>query len=161
MPKITPFLWFNDQAEQAAKFYVSIFNNSKIVNVLRYGDDGPKTTGQPEGSVMVVSFQLDGQEYTALNGGPHFKFTEAISLVVHCRTQAEVDKYWSKLSHGGAPGQCGWLKDKYGLSWQIVPDAAIALMMDQDPVRAKRVKNALYGMTKLDIKALKRAHAGK
>ena len=153
--------WFDDQAEAAAKFYVSLFNNSKILNVIRYGDDGPKVTGRPEGSVMIVSFQLDGQEFTALNGGPHFKFTEAISLVVNCATQKEVDYYWAKLSKGGTKSQCGWLKDKYGLSWQVVPTAAIALLFDQDLVRSQRVKTALYKMSKLDIKKLERAYAGR
>src|SRR5271170_52265 len=119
MQKITPFLWFDNQAERAVKFYTSIFKNSKILKVCRYGEAGQKASGQPEGSVMTIEFQLDGQKFVALNGGPHFKFTEAVSFVVNCQTQAEVDKFWKRLSAGGKPGQCGWLKDKYGVSWQV------------------------------------------
>lgn len=161
MQKITPFLWFNDQAEQAAKFYVSLFKNSKILQVARYGDEGMEITGRPAGSVMTVSFRLDGHEFTALNGGPHFKFTEAISLVVNCTTQAEVDKYWEKLSQGGSKGQCGWLKDKYGLSWQVVPTILPELLCDRDPEKSQRVMQAMLRMKKMDIKILKRAYAGK
>src|ERR1700758_2309954 len=128
MPRITPFLWFDTQAEEAARFYVSIFRNSKIVNVARYGEAGPG----PKGSVMTVDFELDGQEFIALNGGPHFKFTEAVSFVVNCDTQQEVDEFWEKLSAGGQQIQCGWLKDKYGLSWQIVPTVLGQLMQDKD-----------------------------
>ena len=139
MPKITPFLWFDNQAEEAANFYVSIFKNSKIVNVSRYGEAGPG----PKGSAMTVVFQLDGQEFIALNGGPHFKFTEAISFSVDCKTQQEVDEYWEKLSAGGKPGQCGWLKDKYGLSWQIVPSILGQLLGDKDPQKSKRAMEAM------------------
>jgi predicted 3-demethylubiquinone-9 3-methyltransferase (glyoxalase superfamily) len=156
MSKITPFLWFNAQAEEAANFYVSIFKNSKIVTVTRYGDAGPG----PKGSAMTVAFELDGQRFTALNGGPHFTFNEAISFVVQCETQAEIDEYWSKLSAGGgSPGQCGWLKDKYGLSWQVVPKELPALLTG-DPARSNRVMQALMKMTKLDIAALKAAADG-
>ena len=156
MPKITPFLWFDNQAEEAANFYVSIFKNSKIVNVSRYGEAGPG----PKGSAMTVVFQLDGQEFIALNGGPHFKFTEAISFSVDCKTQQEVDEYWEKLSAGGKPGQCGWLKDKYGLSWQIVPSILGQLLGDKDPQKSKRAMEAMVKMTKLDIAALQRAYEG-
>jgi len=154
MPKITPFLWFDTQAEAAAHFYVSIFNNSKIVNITRYGDAGPG----PKGSVMTVVFELDGQEYTALNGGPQFKFTEAISFSVHCKTQAEVDKFWEELSEGGEEGPCGWLKDKYGLSWQINPSILGELLNDPDPEKSKRVMEAMLKMKKIDIAGLKKAY---
>src|SRR5215471_1998969 len=147
MPKITPFLWFDNQAEEAANFYVSIFKNSKIVNIARYGDAGPG----PKGSVLTVVFQLDGREFIALNGGPHFKFTEAISFSVDCKTQREIDEYWEKLSAGGQESQCGWLKDKYGLSWQIVPAALGGMMSDPDPQKSNRVMEALLKMKKLDI----------
>jgi predicted 3-demethylubiquinone-9 3-methyltransferase (glyoxalase superfamily) len=156
MPKITPFLWFDNQAEEAANFYVSIFKNSKIVNVSRYGDAGPG----PRGSAMTVVFQLNGQEFIALNGGPHFKFTEAISFSVDCKTQQEVDEYWEKLSAGGKPQQCGWLKDKYGLSWQIVPSILGQLLGDKDPQKSKRTMEVMLKMTKLDIAALQRAYEG-
>ena len=154
MPKITPFLWFNDQAEAAANFYVSIFKNSKVVTVTRYGATGPG----PAGSVMTAVFELDGQRFIALNGGPHFKFTEAISFVVNCSTQQEIDTYWEKLSAGGDPKaqQCGWLKDKFGLSWQIVP-ANINELVQGDPETSDRVMRALMQMKKLDIGALERA----
>src|SRR3990170_5155130 len=137
--KIRTFLWFDGNAEDAAKHYVSIFKNSKILSVTRYGDAGPG----PKGSVMTVNFQLEGQEFIALNGGPHFKFTEAISLLVNCDTQREVDELWSKLSAGGEESQCGWLKDKYGLSWQIIPTALFELMLDRDPGKSKRVMEAM------------------
>jgi predicted 3-demethylubiquinone-9 3-methyltransferase (glyoxalase superfamily) len=156
MPKITPFLWFDDQAEEAANFYASIFKNSKIVKVTRYGEAGPG----PKGSAMTVVFQLDGQDFIALNGGPHFKFTEAISFSVDCKTQQEVDTYWEKLSEGGQQVQCGWLKDKYGLSWQIVPSALGELLGDPDPQKSKRVMGAMLKMKKIDIEGLKRASAG-
>jgi predicted 3-demethylubiquinone-9 3-methyltransferase (glyoxalase superfamily) len=156
MPKITPFLWFDNQAEEAANFYVSIFKNSKIVNVSRYGDAGPG----PRGSAMTVVFQLNGQEFIALNGGPHFKFTEAISFSVDCKTQQEVDEYWEKLSAGGKPQQCGWLKDKYGLSWQIVPSILGQLLGAKDPQKSKRTMEVMLKMTKLDIAALQRAYEG-
>jgi predicted 3-demethylubiquinone-9 3-methyltransferase (glyoxalase superfamily) len=154
MKRITPFLWFNDQAEEAMNFYVSIFKNSKVKNVTRYTDTEPG----PKGSVMVASFELDGQEFNALNGGPQFTFSEAISFVVNCETQQEIDEYWEKLSAGGKPLQCGWLKDKFGLSWQIVPTILPELV--QDPAKGARVMQALMQMTKLDIKALQQAHGG-
>ena len=152
--KITTFLWFDDNAEEAMKHYVSIFKNSKILSVTRNGKAGPG----PEGTVLVGSFQLEGQEFTALNGGPQFKFTEAISLVVNCDSQKEVDDLWKKLSAGGAPSQCGWLKDKFGLSWQITPRVLIELLQDKDPVKSQRVMRAMLQMTKIDIAALQRAH---
>ena len=161
MQKITPFLWFDSQAEPAAKFYVSLFKNSRITAITRYGAEGREITGRPPGSVMTVAFRLAGQEFTALNGGPHFMFTEAISLVVHCRTQAEIDRYWEKLSQGGSKGQCGWLKDKYGLSWQIVPKGMAGFFGGKDRARAGRVMAAMLKMRKLDIKALQRAYAGR
>ncbi len=160
MQKITPFLWFDSQAEEAAKFYVSIFTNSKIVNVVRYGDEAAKAAGRPKGSVMTVAFELDGQRFTALNGGPVFKFTEAISFVAHCKTQEEVDHLWEKLSQGGEPSRCGWLKDRYGLSWQVVPDILIELLQDRDPAKSRRVMQAMLQMSKIDIGALHRAHTG-
>jgi predicted 3-demethylubiquinone-9 3-methyltransferase (glyoxalase superfamily) len=154
MPRITPFLWFDQQAEEAAKFYVSIFKNSKIVNVARYGEAGPG----PKGSVMTVVFELDGQQFIALNGGPQFKFTEAISFSVNCETQEEVDEFWKKLSAGGQEGPCGWLKDKYGLSWQINPTILGKLLSDPDPAKAKRVMQAMLTMKKIDIGGLKKAY---
>jgi predicted 3-demethylubiquinone-9 3-methyltransferase (glyoxalase superfamily) len=153
--KIATFLWFDANAEEAAKHYVSIFKNSKILSVTRYGDAGPG----PKGSVMTVNFQLEGQEFIALNGGPHFKFTEAISLLVNCDTQREVDELWSKLSAGGEESQCGWLKDKYGLSWQIIPTALFELMLDRDPGKSKRVMEAMLQMKKIDIGLLEKAYA--
>ena len=155
MLKITPFLWFDGKAEEAANHYVSIFPNSKILSVLRTGDAGPG----PKGSVLTVAFSLDGNEVTALNGGPQFKFSEAISLVVHCKTQAEVDRYWEKLSAGGSKGDCGWLKDKFGLSWQITPDQLIEWLQDADPKRSAHVMRAMMQMTKLDIGTLEKARA--
>jgi len=156
MQKITPFLWFDTQAEEAAKFYASIFQNSKILSVARYGDAGPG----PKGSVMTVEFELDGQRMIALNGGPHFKFTEAISLSVDCKDQKEVDRYWTRLSQGGQESMCGWLKDKYGLSWQVTPGILGKLISDKDAKKAKRVMEAMLKMRKIDIAALKAA-AGK
>ncbi len=156
MPRITPFLWFDTQAEDAAKFYAGIFPNSKIVSVSRYGEAGPG----PKGSVMTVAFELDGRPFVALNGGPQFKFTEAISFVVDCKSQEEVDRYWAKLSAGGEEGPCGWLKDRYGLSWQIVPSALGEMMSDPDPAKAKRVTQAMLGMKKLDVEALRKAYLG-
>jgi len=150
-------LWFDGQAEDAANFYVSIFRNSRITAVSRCGEAGPG----PKGSVMVVSYELDGQAFTALNGGPMFKFTEAISMIVHCETQAEVDHYWEKLSAGGQPGRCAWLKDKFGVSWQVVPTALIELMQDNDPAKSARVVQAMLQMTKIDIAVLQRAYQGK
>jgi len=158
MQKITPFLWFDNKAEEAAKFYVSIFKNSRIGNICRYGDAGAEVSGRPKGTVMVVTFQLDGQEFLALNGGPQFKFTEAISLVVNCETQQEIDELWEKLSEGGAKNRCGWLKDKYGLSWQIVPTVMGKLMQDKDAEGANRVMQAILQMDKLDIKLLEQAY---
>ncbi len=156
MLKITPFLWFDGQAEEAANHYISVFPNSRIVSVLRTGDAGPG----PKGSVLTVAFELDGNEITALNGGPQFKFTEAVSLVVHCTTQEEVDHYWEKLSSDGHKSQCGWLKDKFGLSWQITPTFLIEALLDQDPKRSARVMHAMMQMTKIDIGALRKAQAG-
>lgn len=152
--KITPMLWFDHQAEEAAKFYTSIFPNSKITQIARYSEVGPG----PAGSVMTIGFELDGQPYTALNGGPIFKFTEAVSFVVHCKSQQEVDHYWDSLIAGGSPSQCGWLKDKYGLSWQIVPDVLIELMQDKDTRKAGKVAAAMMKMVKLDIATLQKAY---
>jgi predicted 3-demethylubiquinone-9 3-methyltransferase (glyoxalase superfamily) len=157
MQKITPFLWFDTEAEAAMNFYVSIFKNAKAKGVTRYGEAGPG----PAGTVMTAAFELDGVEFVALNGGPLFKFSEAISFVVNCETQAEVDEMWEKLSAGGKTQQCGWLKDKYGVSWQIVPTALPRLMMDQDPEKSKRVFNAMMKMTKIDLAALQRAYDAK
>jgi predicted 3-demethylubiquinone-9 3-methyltransferase (glyoxalase superfamily) len=154
--KITPFLWFENQAEEAANFYTSIFKNSNVGNISRYGEAGPG----PKGSAMTVDFQIEGQEFIALNGGPHFKFNEAISFVVNCQTQQEVDEFWEKLSDGGQKSQCGWLKDKYGLSWQIVPTILTKLMLDKDPEKAGRVMKAMLQMTKIDIAKLQQAYAG-
>lgn len=161
MPQITPFLWFDDQAEEAAAFYTAIFPNSRIGKIARYDEAGAKASGRPAGSVMTVEFQLDGKDFVALNGGPTFKFTEAISFVVDCATQAEVDSYWQKLSAGGQEVQCGWLKDKFGLSWQVVPTVLNELMGDPDPTAAQRVMAAMLSMVKLDIETLKAAHAGR
>ena len=154
MQKIVTFLWFNDNAEEAMNFYVSIFKNSKVVGVTRYGDAGPG----PKGKVMTATFQLAGQELYALNGGPHFKFTEAISLFVNCETQQEVDELWEKLSAGGQQSQCGWLKDKYGLSWQIVPTILGKLLGDKDAKKANSVMQAMLQMKKIDIKGLQQAY---
>ena len=154
MSKITPFLWFDDKAEEAANFYASVFKNSKVLAVTRYGDAGPG----PKGSVMTVNFELDGQQFTALNGGPQFPFTEAVSFVVNCEDQQEVDYYWEKLtSGGGKPSQCGWLKDKYGLSWQVVPKALPQLLKQTDAQKSQRVMQAMLQMQKIDISALERA----
>jgi predicted 3-demethylubiquinone-9 3-methyltransferase (glyoxalase superfamily) len=161
MQKITPFLWFDSQAEEAAKFYTSIFKNSRIVGTTRYDEASSKAAGRPKSSVMTVEFELEGQPFTALNGGPIFKFTEAMSLVVHCQTQKEVDEYWSKLAAGGEEGQCGWLKDRYGLSWQIVPTILPELLQDKDAEKRQRVMQALLQMHKLDIDSLKRAADGR
>ena len=156
--KITPFLWFDTHAEEAVKFYTSIFKNSKIGNTTRYDEEGAKVSGRPKGSVMTIDFELAGQEFTALNGGPLFKFTEAVSFVVNCETQREVDDFWEKLSAGGEKSQCGWLKDKYGLSWQVVPTVLIDYLQDKDPAKAKRVMHAMLQMSKLDIAKLKKAY---
>jgi predicted 3-demethylubiquinone-9 3-methyltransferase (glyoxalase superfamily) len=155
--KIVTFLWFDNQAEEAANHYASIFPDSKIVNVMRYGDAGPG----PKGTVMCVTFQLAGQEFMALNGGPQFKFTEAISLFVKCETQAEVDRLWEQLSAGGAQGPCGWLKDRYGLSWQVVPNALAEMLGDKDPEKANRAMQAMLEMGKIDIAALRQAFEGR
>jgi len=158
MQKITPCLWFNNQAEDAAKFYASIFKNSKIGDMTRYGEAGAKVSGRPKGSVMTVTFELEGQEFVALNGGPHFTFSEAISLMVRCETQKEIDEMWEKLSQGGEKGQCGWLKDKYGLSWQIVSPVWDEMLRDKDVAKSERVMKAILQMTKPDIKTLKQAY---
>lgn len=155
--KITTFLWFDNQAEEAINFYVSIFKNSRVGDVVPYGDTGPG----PKGQVMTAEFQLAGQQFTALNGGPHFKFTEAISLVVNCDTQEEVDELWERLSEGGQKVQCGWLKDRFGLSWQIVPTVLKDLLKDKDPEKTNRVMQAVMKMTKLDIAELKAAYEGR
>ena len=154
MQKITPFLWFDNNAEEAMNFYVSVFKNSRATSISYYGDAGPG----PKGSVMVAKFQLDGQEFIALNGGPTFTLSPAISFVVNCKTQEEVDEYWEKLSAGGATNQCGWLTDKFGLSWQIVPTILGELVADKDPVKSNRVMQAMLKMTKIDIKTLKEAY---
>jgi predicted 3-demethylubiquinone-9 3-methyltransferase (glyoxalase superfamily) len=157
MKKIIPFLWFDDKAEEAANFYVSIFKNSKIGTVTRYGDSGPG----PKGKVMSVIFQLNGEEFYALNGGPVFKFSEAISFFVNCETQQEVDDLWERLSEGGSQSQCGWLKDKYGLSWQVIPTALGKMLQDKDPEKSKRVMQAMLKMTKIEIETLKKAYEGR
>lgn len=160
MQKITPFLWFDHQAEQAVKFYTSIFKKSKIGKIARYDEAGARVSGRPAGSVMTIEFQIEGQDFIALNGGPIFKFTEAVSFVVNCRTQAEVDHYWKKLSAGGQQVQCGWLKDKYGVSWQIVPTILDELLSGKDAAKSQRVMQAMLKMVKLDIERLKQAAAG-
>ena len=157
MPKITPFLWFDGKAEEAMNFYVSVFKNSKVVRVSRYGEAGPG----PKGTVMSATFQLDGQDFFALNGGPQFAFTPAISFFVNCETQQEVDEMWERLSEGGKKERCGWLKDRYGLSWQIIPSVLGKMLQDPDAERAKRVMQAMLQMKKIDIPTLKRAAEGK
>jgi len=157
MRKITPFLWFETQAEEAANFYVSIFDNSRIVKIARYGEAGPG----PKGSVMTVDFALDGQEFIGLNGGPQFKFTEAISFSVDCKTQEEVDRFWARLSEGGEEGPCGWVKDKYGLSWQINPTILGEMLNDPDPEKSQRVMRAMLEMKKIDIAGLQKAYDGR
>jgi len=159
MPKIVPCLWFDHQAEEAVNLYVSLFKNSKILNVSRYDEASAQVSGRPAGSVLTVSFTLEGQEFMALNGGPAFKFTEAVSFTVNCETQAEVDHFWYKLIEGGGEeSQCGWLKDKYGLSWQIVPTVLGEMLGDPDPAKAQRAMQAMLEMKKLDIAELKRAY---
>ncbi len=160
--RITPCLWFDDQAEEAVAFYTGIFRNSKIVTVTRYGEAGREVHGKPAGTVLTVAFELDGQTFTALNGGPVFKFNEAISFQVYCDTQEEVDYYWEKLSAGGdkKAQQCGWLKDKYGASWQVVPGVLIDMLNDPDSAKSERAMTAMLKMKKLDIAELKRAHGG-
>ena len=163
MQKIIPCLWFDDKAEEAAKFYASIFKNSKIGDVNRYGKEGYEFHGKEDGTVMTVDFEIEGQKYVALNGGPIFKFNEAISFQVHCETQKEVDYYWEKLSEGGdeKAQQCGWLKDKYGVSWQIVPVVLTKMLQDKDAKKSQRVMKALLQMRKLDIKTLTEAYEEK
>ncbi|MEA3153225.1 MAG: hypothetical protein QOK44_814 [Betaproteobacteria bacterium] len=160
--KISPCLWFDNQAEQAANFYISIFKNSKIIQISRYGEVGQEVHGRPPGSVMTVAFELDGQMFTGLNGGPIFKFNEAVSFQVYCDTQKEVDHYWDKLSAGGdeKAQQCGWLKDKYGLSWQVVPRVLIDMVTDSDAQKSQRVFGAMLQMKKIDIEKLNKAYAG-
>ncbi len=161
LQKITPFLWFDNQAEAAAKFYTSVFKRSKIVKIARNGVEGEMVSGRPKGSVMTVEFEIEGQRFIALNGGPVFKFTEAVSFVVNCQTQAEVDYYWKKLSAGGKEVQCGWLRDKYGLSWQIVPTILGELLSAKDKAKSQRVMQVMLQMVKLDIKGLKQAYNSK
>ncbi len=156
MPNVTPFLWFDNNAEEAARYYTSVFKNSKILDVSRYGDAGPG----PKGQVMVVRFQIEGQEFLALNGGPKFKFNEAVSFMVNCETQDEVDYYWEKLSAGGQTIQCGWLRDKFGLSWQVTPTILLRLLQDPDPAKSQRVMQAMMQMIKIDIAGLRRAYEG-
>jgi predicted 3-demethylubiquinone-9 3-methyltransferase (glyoxalase superfamily) len=158
MKKITPCLWFDNKAEEAAKFYVSIINNSKLGSITRYGEEGAKASGRPAGTVMTVTFQLNGQEFMALNGGPLFTFSPAISFVVNCETQEEIDTLWDKLSEGGEKNVCGWLQDKYGVSWQIVPTVLGEMLQDKDAGKTERVMKAMLQMTKLDIKALQQAY---
>jgi predicted 3-demethylubiquinone-9 3-methyltransferase (glyoxalase superfamily) len=164
MQKITPFLWFDDQAEEAVKFYTSIFKNSKVGRILRYGEEAAKVsqTGRPVGSVLTIEFEIEGQKFTALNGGPQFKFNESVSFVVNCETQEEVDYFWEKLTRdGGQESACGWLKDKFGLSWQVVPRALIDMLRDKDSEKSERVMKAMLQMQKLDIKTLEEAYEGK
>jgi len=157
MPKVTPFLWFETQAEEAASFYVSVFPRSKILKISRYLEAGPG----PRGSVMTVEFELDGQRFIALNGGPEFKFTEAVSFSIDCKNQEEVDRYWDALGAGGEHGPCGWLKDKFGLSWQVIPKVLPQLLSDPDSAKSKRALDAMLKMIKIDLAELQRAHAGK
>ncbi|MDQ1389852.1 MAG: hypothetical protein QOF56_3306 [Acidobacteriaceae bacterium] len=157
MQKINPFLWFDGKAEEAANFYVSVFKESKLVNVARYGDAGPG----PKGTAMSATFDLAGQRFIALNGGPQFKFSEAISFLINCETQQEVDELWEKLSAGGEKSRCGWLKDKYGLSWQVIPKVLGEMLQDKDPKKSQRVMQAMLQMTKIDIARLKQAYDGK
>ncbi len=158
MKTITPCLWFDDKAEEAAKFYVSLIKNSKMGSITRYGEAGAKASGRPAGTVMTVTFKLNGQEFMALNGGPVFTFSPAISFVLNCETQEEINKLWDKLSEGGEKGVCGWLKDKYGVSWQIVPTVLAKMFQDKDAEKTERVMKAMLQMTKLDIKILQRAY---
>jgi len=160
-PRITPFLWFDNQAEEAVRFYSAIFDNSRVVSTTRYNKESAEVSGQREGSVMTIAFQLDGQDFTAINGGPHFKFNEAISLVVNCQSQKEIDHYWNRLSQGGdeKAQQCGWLKDQYGVSWQVVPTVLPELLNDPDPEKARRATEAMLKMKRIDLAALRRAVA--
>lgn len=159
--KITPCLWFDTQAEEAANFYVSIFKNSKIGRISRYGKEGHEIHGKAAGSVMAMEFEIEGQTFVALNGGPHFKFNEAVSFQVHCETQEEVDFFWSRLTAGGSDGPCGWLKDKYGVSWQVVPTVLPQMLMDRDPAKSQRVTKAFLQMKKFDLEELRRAYDGR
>jgi predicted 3-demethylubiquinone-9 3-methyltransferase (glyoxalase superfamily) len=162
MQKITPFLWFDDQAEQAAKFYTSIFKNSKVGRILRYDENAAKAAGRPLGSVLTIEFEIEGQKFVALNGGPQFKFNESVSFVVNCETQDEVDYFWTKLTaDGGEQSACGWLKDKFGLSWQITPTVLIDMLHDKDADRAESVMKAMLEMQKIDIAKLNAAYAVK
>ena len=158
--KITPFLWFDDNAEEAAKFYTSIFKNSKIIDIAYYGESAAEASGRPKGTLMTVTFELEGQRFMALNGGPIFKFSQAISFLVSCETQQEVDDLWKKLSEGGEVEQCGWLKDKFGVSWQIVPRVLGEMMQDKDAEKSEKVMKALLQMKKIDIQSLQKAYAG-
>ena len=161
MQKITPFLWFDHQAEEAAKFYTSVFKNSKVGRILRYDEATAKAAGGPVGSVLTIEFEIEGQKFTALNGGPQFKFNESVSFVVYCQTQAEVDYFWQKLTaDGGQESECGWLRDKFGLSWQVTPTVLIEMLHDKDPKKSGRVMNAMMQMKKIDISKLKAAYAG-
>ena len=158
MQKITSFLWFDNQAEEAVRFYTSIFKNSKIGKITHYGEAGAEATGRQKGSVMTVTFQIEGQEFVALNGGPYFTFSPAISYMVNCQTQEEVDELWEKLIEGGEMVQCGWLKDKYGVSWQIVPRVLIEMLQDKEEQKSERVMKAMLQMKKIDVKTLKQAY---
>jgi len=158
--KVAPFLWFDSKAEEAVKFYTSIFKNSKILGITRYDEAGSKASGRSKGSVMTVAFQIEGQNFTALNGGPVFKFSPAVSFVVNCKNQEEIDHFWSKLSKGGKPNQCGWLEDKYGVTWQIVPTVLVKMLQDKDKKKVSRVTEAFLKMKKFDIATLKRAYKG-
>ncbi|MGB9473660.1 MAG: VOC family protein [Candidatus Udaeobacter sp.] len=162
MQKLTPFLWFDSQAEEAVKFYTSIFENSKVGKILRYDEASAKAANRPVGSVLTIEFEIEGQKFTALNGGPQFKFNESVSFVVDCETQDEVDYFWQKLTvDGGQESACGWLRDKFGLSWQITPTVLIEMLHDKDPKKSERVMKAMLQMEKIDIKKLKEAYAGK
>ena len=160
MQGFTTCLWFDDQAEEAARFYTSVFRNSRIGGITRYGESGARVSGRPKGSVMTVDFEAAGQKFMGLNGGPQFKFSEAISIVVNCESQEEIDEYWAKLTAGGRESVCGWLTDKYGLSWQVVPAELDRMMQDKDPARTERVMAAVLTMKKLDLDALRRAYRG-
>jgi predicted 3-demethylubiquinone-9 3-methyltransferase (glyoxalase superfamily) len=162
MQKITPFLWFDDQAEEAVKFYTSVFKNSKVGRILRYDEEAASKSGRPAGSVLTIEFEIKGQKFVALNGGPQFKFNESVSFVVNCETQEEVDYFWEKLTaDGGEESQCGWLKDKFGLSWQVTPTVLIDMLHDRDPEKAGRVMKAMLQMQKIEIEKLKAAYRGK
>jgi len=158
MNRISVNLWFDHQAEEAATFYTSIFKHSRIKDITRYGEAGARVSGRTRGSVMTVSFEIDGQEIVALNGGPEFKFNEAVSLIVNCKSQEEIDEYWAKLTQGGQEVQCGWLKDRYGVSWQVVPTALLEMLADKDAVRSERVMEAMLRMKKIDLRTLKDAY---